>query len=290
VNQIWQAYFGRGLVSTPENFGTQGAAPSHPELLDWLASEVLEKNWDLKELHRLIVKSATYRQSSVTNAEKLEKDPENILLTRGPRFRVNGEFVRDIALTASGLLSAKVGGPSVYPPQPEGLSETAYSGEKWINSKGENRYRRGLYTFRKRSLMHPALAVFDEPAQNLCTVQRVRSNTPLAALNLLNDEAMIEAAQSLAALTLEKFEDDIAGIRYAFRRCVARLPNEKEVKTLRKYFEEQRVYFVHHESEAATIAGIDPKAAKDAPNLERRAAWVMTARVILNLDETITKE
>jgi hypothetical protein len=226
----------------------------------------------------------------VTNAEKLEKDPENILLSRGPRFRVNGEFVRDIALTASGLLSQKVGGPSVYPPQPDGLSETAYNGEKWVGSKGEDRYRRGLYTFRKRSLMHPALAVFDEPAQNLCTVQRVRSNTPLAALNLLNDEAMIEAAQALASDTLEKYKNDDEGMRYAFRRCVARLPKESELKTLQRYFDEQQQYFAANKNEAATIAGLDEKAAADAPNLDRRAAWIMTARVLLNLDETITKE
>ena len=213
VNRMWQSYFGQGLVTTPEDFGTRVEEPSHPELLDWLACELMQPTaiaaesptpWSIKHIHRLIVNSATYRQSSRVSPELLAKDQYNRLLARGPRFRVEAEVVQDIALSASGLLNLKVGGPSVYPPIPASVGDTVYGGFSWNETKGDDRYRRGLYTFWKRSLPFPSLIAFDmPPGENSCT-RRVRSNTPLQALTTLNEKTFVESAQAMALKIMKK--------------------------------------------------------------------------------------
>ncbi len=198
VNRAWQAFFGTGLVPTSSDFGTQGDPPTHPELLDWLATEFVEQGWSLKKLHRLIVTSATYRQRSQFTPELLERDPHNALLARGPRQRVNAETVRDIMLRISGLLTPKLYGQSVYPPQPDSVSALAYGGASWPVSTGEDRYRRSLYTFSKRTAPFAAFTVFDAPTGETCIARRNRSNTPLQALTLLNDEMYLEMSRALA--------------------------------------------------------------------------------------------
>jgi hypothetical protein len=291
MNQVWQNYFGRGLVSTPEDFGTQGDPPSHPELLDWLACEFMDSGWDLKHMHRLIVTSAAYRQSSAASPEKLEHDPENVLVSRGPRFRLHSETIRDIVLSASGMLTDKLGGPSVFPPQPEGVAEaSAIQAPTWVTSTGPDRYRRGLYTHRKRGAPYAAFAAFDAPAQNVCSMKRIRSNTPLASLTLLNDGVIIEAAQTLAARALKMSGDDEVRLRYAFQLCVTRPPTDAEVATLSEYLKHQRERFERNDSDAPTVAGLSKEESADAKLAADRAAWTMLARVLLNLDETICKE
>ena len=270
VNRVWQAYFGTGIVETAEDFGRQSAAPSHKELLDWLAVEFMDSGWSMKKLHRLIVTSATYRQSSQVTPELLEKDPSNRLLARGPRFRVEGEIVRDISLAASGLLNPKIGGPSVFPPAPEFLFQppSSYGPKVWDTSKDADRYRRALYTFRYRSVPYPMLTTFDTPNGDVACVRRPRSNTPLQALTLLNEPLFLEAAKALASRTLAeggaKEEDRI---RYAFRRVLSRPPQPAELQELQSFLTRQR----------------DRKLAEPE-------AWTALARVILNLDEAITKE
>lgn len=266
VNRIWQEHFGRGLVETENDFGTQGAPPTHPELLDWLATEFIAQSWSLKALHRLIVTSATYRQASRLRPDLAAIDRENRRLARQSRLRLDAELVRDAALAASGLLNPTVGGPSVFPPQPDGVMGLGQVKREWKADAGPNRYRRGMYTFFWRATPHPMLAVFDAPdAFRTCT-RRVRSNTPLQALTLLNDEAFFEFARALADRVLkESPADDRARLDYAFRLCLARSPSEKERDRLGRLLAEGR-----EESE--------------------REAWTTVARVLLNLDEFITRE
>ncbi len=269
VNRVWQSYFGTGLTATSEDLGRQGEPPSHPELLDWLAVEFMERGWSLKQLHRQIVTSETYRQSSNVSPELLDRDPANRLLARGPRFRVEAESVRDIALAASGLLNPQVGGPSVYPPAPDFLFQppVSYGPKNWHENKDDQRYRRALYTFRYRSVPYPMLQTFDAPNGDASCVRRSRSNTPLQALTTLNEPLFLEAAQALAERTLrEGGDNDDARILYAFRRCVARAPTAAEVAELVSLLRQQQ------------------------SRMERAQAWTMLARVLLNLDETITKE
>jgi hypothetical protein len=291
VNRLWQAYFGQGLVTTPEDFGTRVDAPSHPELLDWLACEFMDRGWSFKEMHRLITQSATYRQRSKITPELYATDPYNRLLARGPRFRVEAEMVQDIALFASGLLNLKIGGPSVRPPIPASVGDTVYGGFSWPESTGENRYRRGLYTFWKRSLPFPSLVAFDAPpAENSCT-RRVRSNTPLQALTTLNEKTFVEAAQ---AMGLRVFKDGGADERsrtvYAFRLCTGRAPSEVELNSLLAFWEEQYKYFEDRTAAAVSVAVPDAKNIPSDVNLHKVAAWAMVSRAILNLDETVTKE
>jgi len=228
VNRVWQQYFGRGIVETDNDFGSQGTLPSHPELLDWLATEFLAKKWSLKELHRLIVTSHTYRQSSANRPELIEKDPSNYLLARQTRLRLDAEIVRDVCLSASGLLSSKIGGPPVYPPIPDGVMGQGQVKRIWTVSKGEDKYRRGLYTFVYRASPPPELTVFDAPEGfNSCT-RRIRSNTPLQALTLMNDPGFYEFA-----IALEKIiQKD--GLEAAFKRCNARAPKPDELAVLKK--------------------------------------------------------
>jgi hypothetical protein len=284
MNRQWAAFFGRGLVRTQEDFGFQGEAPTHPELLDWLAVEFIKRGWSMKQLHRLIVTSATYRQSSRVTAEILAKDPSNRWLSRGPRNRIDAEIVRDSALKISGLFSPKLGGPSVFPPQPPGVtSEGTYGGLAWNVSAGADRYRRGLYTFAKRTAPYAMLSTFDSPSGEACVARREVSNTPLQALTLMNDTVFWEAAQALGSLLASREGSTEERLEYLFRRCLVRPPTPDELRLLAGFFKTQRERLEKKELDASNIAG-----AGDGDLLER-AAWTLVARAVLNLDETITK-
>jgi hypothetical protein len=278
VNRIWEHYFGHGIVETSEDFGTQGERPSHPELLDWLAVEFMDRGWSFKALHRLIVTSTAYRQASNITPEVLQSDPYNRLISRGPRFRMEAEMLRDAGLRISGLLSAKIGGPSVFPPQPEGVWSIPYNDDKWEESKGEDKYRRGIYTFVRRSAMYPAMMNFDAGSREACLVRRIRTNTPLAALTTLNDPAFFEMARALAKrMVTEAGPSDSARVRHGFRLATARAPKGEEMDRLVTWLDKERKYFAAHEQEATDLGG-------DV------APWTMLANVLLNLDEALTKE
>ena len=281
VNRFWEQFFGRGIVETSEDFGTQGARPTHPELLDWLAVEFMERGWSMKAMHRLIVTSSTYQQSSRISPKLMERDPFNVLLARGPRFRMEAEMIRDVALATSGLLSAKIGGPSVFPPQPEGTWDLPYNDDKWVVSKGEDRHRRGLYTFIRRTAPYPSLLNFDATSREVCTVRRVRTNTPLQALTALNDPAFFEAAQALARRIVAEEQQPRARTEMAFRLCVARRPEPGELDRMLSWEERERSFFEEHRDDAKKLTGDG--------DLEL-AAWTMLSNVLLNLDETVTKE
>jgi hypothetical protein len=307
VNRIWQSYFGQGLVTTPEDFGTRVENPSHPELLDWLACELmrpttpdssvglvhvgLAQPWSLKHIHRLILNSATYRQSSHVAPEVYAKDQFDRWLERAPRVRVDGEVVQDIALSVSGLLNPKIGGPSVYPPIPASVGDTAYGGFNWPETKGEDRYRRGLYTFWKRSLPFPTLTAFDVPSGETSCPRRVRSNTPLQALTTLNEKTFMEAAQAMALRVMkEGGSDNRERLRYAFKLCTGRMPDHEELEKLLKFWQEQYVHFENDTADAVKVSSADLTNMPPDINLHKAAAWAMVSRTILNLDETITKE
>lgn len=288
VNRFWETYFGIGLVETSEDFGTQGALPSHPELLDWLAVEFMESGWDWKHLQKLIVMSNTYRQDSSLTPATQERDPYNRLLARGPRFRMEAEMVRDVALAASGLLSEKIGGPSVYPYQPEGIWDIPYSSAKWEESAGEDQYRRGLYTFVRRSSPYPSMVTFDAPSRETCTIRRTRTNTPLQALNGLNDPAFFEAARALARRVLaEGGADEQARASYAFRVLTARQAPAAQLKEMLDWLEKERARLRQDPAAATQVAGEAAKSAKDPAEV---AAWTLLANVLLNMDETVTKQ
>lgn len=290
VNRFWEQFFGRGIVETSEDFGSQGAAPTHQELLDYLATEFVKQKWSMKAIHRLIVNSATYRQASSATPALIEKDPYNRLLARGPRFRIEAEMVRDVALAAGGLLSRKIGGPSVFPPQPDGIWKAPYSDEKWRTSTGEDRYRRSLYTFIRRSSPYPSLMTFDATSREVCTVRRVRTNTPLQALVGLNDEAFFEAARGLAQRVLSESGEDVkARLTYAFRLCTSRAPKPAELERLTNYYRQQLGDFKADAKAAERVIQPQLKPSETASAAEL-AAWTMVANVLLNLDETVTKE
>src|SRR5579885_327952 len=287
VNRIWETYFGRGIVETSEDFGVQGEKPSHPELLDWLAVEFMERGWSQKAIHRLIVTSSTYRQDSRVTPELEERDPYNRLLARGPRFRVEAEMVRDIALSASGLLSPMIGGPSVVPYQPDGIWDLPYNDDKWTMSKGEDRYRRGLYTFVRRTSPYPSMTVFDAPSREVCTVRRVRTNTPLQALTMLNDPVFVEAAQALAKRVLREAGPSPADrATLAFRLCTGRRPKTAELQAILDNYDQQRKHFETNPKAASRLAG----AAAASTDVAEAAAWTMVSNSLLSLDETVTKE
>jgi hypothetical protein len=299
VNRIWQAYFGTGLVETAEDLGTQGAPPSHPELLDWLAVELMDHGWDLKHLHRLIVTSSTYRQSSKVSPQLLARDPGNRLLARGPRYRVEAEVVRDIALAASGLLYDKVGGPSVYPPAPDFLFQppSSYGPKPWHHDTGPDRYRRAIYTMRYRSVPYPALQNFDAPNGEFACARRVRSNTPLQALTTLNEPLYVECARALAlCIVKDGGGSDVERIKYAVRRCVSRNPKTEELAVLQDFLARQNKRFDGGAEPWQLLVDDDKAKAKLAAKMPANvtpadlAVWTAVARVVLNLDETITKE
>lgn len=279
VNRRWEQYFGRGLVETSEDFGTQGERPTHPELLDWLAVEFMNRGWSYKALDRLIVMSAAYRQSSNVTPELLREDPYNKLISRGAKFRLEAELVRDFTLSASGLLSAKIGGPSVFPYQPEGVWDVPYSSDRWQESKGEDRYRRGVYTFVRRSALYPSMMNFDATSREVCTVRRVRTNTPLQALTGLNDPAFFEGARALAKrLAAEGGSTLRDRVGYAYQLVASRAPKPAETDRMLGWLETETAYFRAHPAEAEKVAG-------DAES----AAWTMLANVLLNLDEAVTR-
>jgi hypothetical protein len=325
VNRFWMQFFGRGLLDTPEDFGTRSNPPTHPELLDWLATEFMQRNWSMKALQRLIVTSATYRQSSQVAPELLERDPYNKLLARGPRLRMEAEMIRDNALAIGGLLSGKMYGPSVFPPAPEGIWNVVYNDEKWQTSEGEDRYRRGIYTFWRRTAPYPTFVTFDAPSREATCIARVRTATPLQSLTTLNDPAFFDAArglanrivryqgplsvvrgQSRAAPSMQRVSVGAASggglsssgaareveqrISYAFRLCVARRPSERELERLAAYFDQELEHFRRDARSAKEIAlNGDVKAIAGA-DIAEFAAWTMVANVLLNLDETVTKE
>jgi hypothetical protein len=266
VNRQWQAFFGRGLVKSLEDFGYQSEAPSHPELLDWLAVEFMKQGWSLKKLHKLIVMSATYKQTSHQSNPSHQSDPENVLLSHAPRFRLDAEIIRDSSLKAAGVLSPKMGGPGVYPPQPASItSEGTYGKFEWKTSEGEDRYRRSLYTFTKRTAPFAMATTFDAPTGEACLAKRDVSNSPLQALTLLNDQMFMEAAQAMAKAILAESPDDDSRLTNTFRRCLTRPPAADELTMLKTFLQKQR----------------DQK-------LDGEALWTSVCRALLNLDEAIT--
>jgi hypothetical protein len=290
VNRIWMHHFGRGLVETENDFGLQGTLPTHPALLDWLAAEFIESGWSMKELHRLMVTAATFRQSSEARPDLVAIDPLNKLLGRQNRPRVEAEVVRDLALSASGLLTRKIGGPSVYPPQPEGIYAFTQNKKNWKESQGADRYRRGIYTFFYRSAPHPMLTIFDTPNfQAVCT-RREKSNTPLQALQVANDRMFIEFARGLARRVLATASgmDPASRISHAFRLCFSREPTAKERETLARYAERQLAAYKANEEDAAKLAGANDW--PDGVDIPQAATWIALARVLLNLDEFVTRD
>ena len=294
VNRIWQQYFGTGLVRTSEDFGSQGEWPSHPKLLDWLAVEFIESGWDVKHMHRLIVTSATYQQSSKATPELLAADPQNRLLTRGPRFRMDAEMVRDSVLHSSGLLVEQLGGPSVKPYQPLGLwYAVGYTRSNTANFKqdsGDALYRRSLYTFWKRTSPPPTMQLLDAPTRETCSVRRERTNTPLAALALMNDVQFFEAARHFSERIIKAGGDaKESRSAFAFEQSTGRPPNERELAVLLKQYAAHLATFTADKEAAAKLleAGDSPR--DEALDVSEHAAWTMVANLVLNLDEAITK-
>jgi hypothetical protein len=314
VNRFWQQFFGRGLVATANDFGSQGEWPTHPELLDWLAAEFMEPlapaagervrsegpssslvAWDIKHLVRLIVTSNTYRQSSRVSADLAKRDPENKLLARGPRFRMDAEMVRDTALATSGLLADKIGGRSVKPYQPPGLWEAVgflgSNTREYKRDSGDSLYRRSLYTFWKRTSPPAALMTFDAPSRETCTVRRPRTNTPLQALVLMNDEQYVEASRQLARrMMTESGPAPHDRLSHGFRLCTARRPQSRELDVLVKLFDQQLAYYQSDRDAALKLLAIGETKRDESLDPSEHAAWTMMANLLLNLDETITKE
>lgn len=291
VNRLWQEVFGIGIVESAEEFGTQGEPPSHPELLDWLATEFIRSGWDTKHMLKLMVSSSTYRQSSHVTPELYQRDPLNRLLARGPRVRLSAETLRDQALFAAGLLSSKMYGPPVHPPQPvNGLAAAFGASTDWETSKGDDRYRRALYTRWRRNLPYPSMIAFDAPERSVCSVRRIRTNTPLQALVTLNDPVFVEAAQGLARRILAEGGDSVsAQATFALRLCLIRQPTDAEAIRVATVFESARTSLAGNLSQATALgtnplgplpAGIDPTDA---------AAWTVVGNVLMNLDEFLAK-
>jgi len=288
VNRLWQEVFGRGIVFTSGDFGTQGDRPTHPELLDWLASEYMQRGWSNKQMIRLLVTSATYRQSSKARPELEATDPSNTLLARQSRLRLPAELIRDEALDAAGLLDLRIGGRSVRPAQPKGVAELSYGGSvKWVESAGADRYRRGMYILFQRTVPYPQLMNFDAPNSNLSCTRRERTDTPLQALNLMNDPVFFEAAQGLAFRVVREshgaFRDRL---NYAFEIALGRPPSAREAERLGQYYDDSARRLA---SDDATVAALFPNQIENVPQREA-AAWVELSRVLLNLDEFITRE
>jgi len=295
VNRFWQQLFGQGLVKTSDNFGMQGDWPSHPELLDWLAREFVDSGWNVKALMKRIVLSSTYRQDSTASPELLARDPENRLLARGPRFRLPAEVIRDQALEISGLLKNRLGGPSVYPYQPPNLYKgivvaADYPGTKYVDSKGDDLYRRSLYTFWKRTVPHPTMAVFDAPDREFCVVRRASTNTPLQALTLLNDPIYVEAARKLAERSIhEAGPSPDARVAFAFRLATGRVPDDDERRILRKKLDEMLTVYRADAAGAHSLLTVGASPSDAAIPVSELAAYTAIANMILNLDEVITK-
>jgi Protein of unknown function (DUF1553)/Concanavalin A-like lectin/glucanases superfamily len=293
VNRWWESYFGTGLVRTSEDFGTTGEPPTHPELLDYLATYLVENQWNVKSLQKLIVMSATYRQDSSITAEGMALDPENRLLGRGPRFRMSAEMIRDNALSISGLISDRVGGPSVKPYQPDGLWEdvTVERRGKYVADQGEGLYRRSMYSFWKRTCPPPSMMSFDAPNREVCLVRRARTNTPLQSLILMNDVTYIEAARALAEKMIHVGGDKtVDRLQAGFRRCLARDAKTEEVTAVEELLADALQRFAKEPNAATQLNAIGSYKSDASLNPAEVAAWTIVASTLLNLDETITKK
>jgi hypothetical protein len=290
MNRMWMRFFGRGIVETEEDFGAQGSGPTNPELLAWLAREFIAQGWSMKKMERLILTSATYRQSSRARPDLAERDPRNLLLARQERVRVEAEIVRDAALSASGLLNPEIGGPSVHPPQPEGVYSFTQTNKKWQAEKGPERYRRALYTMFYRSSPYPLLTTFDTPEMQSACTRRARSDTPLQALNVANDPAFLEFAQGLAARVLREMPD--AGVedrlRHAFSLALCREPTAKEFNILRSYYWSVATGFVNDPASTKSLLNETLVQSKEPP--AAAAALVCVGRTLFNTDNFITRE
>lgn len=291
VNRLWKLAFGRGIVGTMEDFGMQGEMPSHPELLDWLAVEFMDSGWDVKHMYKLMLMSRAYRQQSTPSAEQNEKDPTNIYLARQNRFRLDAEMVRDNALAVSKLLVTKIGGPSVKPYQPAGYWQYLnFPKREWQNDKGENQYRRGLYTFWQRTFLHPSLLAFDAPSREECTVNRPRSNTPQQALVLLNDPTYVEAARALAIRIVQEGGDNTpARLEFAFREVLNRQPREDEAQLLTGLYDKHLKQYQADQESARHLQTVGDLPTPQGLDPAQLAAWTSVSRVLLNLHETITR-
>lgn len=292
VNRFWSRLFGKGIVETEEDFGTQGKLPSHPLLLDWLAFTFQhDLEWDTKKFLKLLVTSATYRQSSLVIPDKYELDPNNIYLARMSRNRLDAELVRDQALSVSGLLSQILRGPSVYPPQPDGLWRAAFNGQRnWATSENEDRFRRGIYTFLRRSIPYPSMATFDAPSRETCTVRRIPTNTPLQAFVTMNDIAFVEMAQGFAVRINQKAHiSPEEKIRYAIQTALIRPADQRQVEVLLELYHSELNHFKKNAEEAAELAGRFKSSFPESISVEEAAAWVVVANVILNLDGFLMK-
>jgi hypothetical protein len=290
VNRQWAALFGQGIVRTLDDFGLQGEVPSHPELLDWLALHFMEDGWSMKRLHRMLVLSSTYRQSSASRPELSVIDPDNRLFARGPRHRLDAEMIRDGALEAAGILSRKMGGPGVFPPQPASITtEGTYGPLAWKASTGEDRYRRSIYTFVKRTAPFAMAQTFDAPSGEACTAKRDRSNTPLQALQLLNDPAMLEAARALAQKAMSASKEDKQRVNLLIASVLTRQPDEAEQADLLAFVKDQTAAFAKDPARAKAFLGKDAKEKTPDSEIASLAAWTALARLVLNLDETLVK-
>ena len=295
VNRIWGMLFGNGLVETSEDFGVQGSLPTHPKLLDWLSRDFMENNWDIKYLLKKILLSATYQQSSEQNLELKQIDPNNRLFAKAPRFRMSGEMIRDYILATSGLLHQEIGGPSVKPYQPPGLWEETNAGGNrgvlttYVEDEGEDLYRRSLYTFWKRTLPPPSMSIFDAPTRDFCEVRRQKTNTPLQALALQNDIQILEAARVLAQNIVVSQPDEIAMVRQVFQKILARSPKPEEFDVIKNYYADTFKRYAESEEEAKKLMHIGNSNILDTDPV-KTAALMLTAQVVYNLDETITKE
>ena len=291
MNRLWRLYFGQGLSRTLEDLGSQGEWPTHPELLDWLAVELMDSGWDVKRMVKTLVTSAAYQQSSAASPALVERDPYNRLYARQTRFRLDAEMVRDNALAVSGLLSPKMGGPSAHPYQPLGYwAYLNFPPREWDDSPGDDQYRRGLYTWWQRAFPQPSLVAFDAPSREECVADRVRSNVPQQALALLNDPTYVEAARSFAARILQRGRDHHRGATaLGLRARAARPPNAEEVRVLASLLERARTEFARRpEGARRLVATGQAPLPKDLPAVEL-AAWTQVARAILNLPELITR-
>jgi hypothetical protein len=292
VNRYWQTFFGQGLVKTPENFGVQGSPPSHPELLDWLATEFVQSGWNVKQMHRLIVTSATYRQSSMTNATLEKRDPDNTLLARGARFRLPAMVLRDIALASSGLIDLRIGGKPVYPYQPkgiwDGLSITLERDFAYPQSHGRDLYRRSLYTFWRRTAVPGN--IFDAATRQVCTVRESRTSTPLHALTMLNDPTWVEAGRVLAERVLKARTDESQRLELAFRLVCARVPDFVERERLRTLLRVSSAHFAENPKDAESYLAVGESPRDKSLNQTEHAAYATVCHMILNLDEAMTRE
>lgn len=293
VNRMWQEFFGRGLVKTSGDFGMQGEMPSHPELLDWLAIDFINNGWNVKRLVKQIVMSSTYRQSSVVTADKLAIDPENILLSRGPRIRMSAETVRDVALASSGLLVDEIGGPSVKIYQPKGIWEQSTSGRgilaHYVQDHGDKLYRRGLYNFIKRTVPPPGMLVFDASNRDQCEVKRLRTNTPLQALIMMNDPSMLEASRVFAERLMKENVSDEERIERAFRSIVCRVARPEEISILKNYFDEEKKKFSTSNEQAKALISVGEYPSANIPDVASLAALMQVVHTIYNMEESITK-